>query len=54
MTLDVERVRQLEREVMEKNVLIGTLRHEAVIQREQLAQAVRRQRDESNQNNVDM
>lgn len=54
MTLDVEKAQQLEEEVKEKNLLIGRLRHDAVIQNEQLAQVMRRQREESSQSNVDM
>ncbi|ORZ04079.1 hypothetical protein BCR41DRAFT_313435 [Lobosporangium transversale] len=54
MSLDVERVRQLEREVKEKNLTIGKLRHDAVIQQEHLTEAMRRLREESNQNTVDI
>ncbi|KAF9115949.1 hypothetical protein BGX27_005641 [Mortierella sp. AM989] len=54
LTLDVEKARQLEREVKEKNQLIGKLRHEAVIQQGHLTEAMRRLKEENNQNTVDI
>ncbi|KAF9996088.1 hypothetical protein BGZ79_010196 [Entomortierella chlamydospora] len=54
LTLDVEKARQLEREVKEKNQLIGKLRHDAVIQQGHLTEAMRRLKEENNQNTVDI
>lgn len=51
---DVERARQLEREVKDKNVTIGKLRHDAVIQQGHLTEAMRRLKEENSQNTVDM
>ncbi|RUO96560.1 hypothetical protein BC936DRAFT_141834, partial [Jimgerdemannia flammicorona] len=50
---DIARARQLEKEVKEKNLLIGKLRHEAVILNEHLVEAMRRLKQESSENNVD-
>ncbi|KAF9467971.1 hypothetical protein BDZ94DRAFT_1248210 [Collybia nuda] len=47
------RTHQLEKEVKEKNLLIGKLRHEAVIINEHLMEALRRLRRNSSDNNVD-
>ncbi|EJU02305.1 hypothetical protein DACRYDRAFT_51397 [Dacryopinax primogenitus] len=44
---------ELEKEVKEKNLLIGKLRHEAVIINEHLTEALRRLRKSSSENNVD-
>ncbi|KAF9209595.1 hypothetical protein BGZ49_003082 [Haplosporangium sp. Z 27] len=54
LTLDVEKARQLEKEVKEKNQLIGKLRHDAVIQQGHLTEAMRRLKEENNQNTVDI
>lgn len=54
LTMDVERARQLEREVKDKNQTIGKLRHDAVIQQGHLTEAMRRLREENSQNSVDM
>ncbi|KDQ58354.1 hypothetical protein JAAARDRAFT_192938 [Jaapia argillacea MUCL 33604] len=47
------RVHDLEKEVKEKNLLIGKLRHEAVIMNEHLMEALRRLRRNSSSDNVD-
>ncbi|OCF56634.1 hypothetical protein L486_05487 [Kwoniella mangroviensis CBS 10435] len=47
------KVGQLERELREKNVLIGKLRHDAVVNNEHLTEALRRLRKNSSDNNVD-
>ncbi|KAF9816844.1 hypothetical protein IEO21_03818 [Rhodonia placenta] len=47
------RIQELEKEVKEKNLLIGKLRHEAVIMNEHLMEALRRLRQSSNETNVD-
>ncbi|KZT54617.1 hypothetical protein CALCODRAFT_499551 [Calocera cornea HHB12733] len=47
------RCAELEKEVKEKNLLIGKLRHEAVIINEHLTEALRRLRKSSSENNVD-
>ncbi|KAG0201508.1 hypothetical protein BGX28_005694 [Mortierella sp. GBA30] len=54
LTMDVERARQLEREVKEKNLTIGKLRHDAVIQQGHLTEAMRRLKEENSQNTVDI
>ncbi|KAF9948288.1 hypothetical protein BGZ72_009781 [Mortierella alpina] len=54
LTVDVERARQLEREVKEKNLTIGKLRHDAVIQQGHLTEAMRRLKEENSQNTVDI
>ncbi|GBE88717.1 hypothetical protein BKA93DRAFT_152707 [Sparassis latifolia] len=47
------RTEDLEKEVKEKHLLIGKLRHEAVIMNEHLMEALRRLRQSSNETNVD-
>ncbi|KZO95430.1 hypothetical protein CALVIDRAFT_599214 [Calocera viscosa TUFC12733] len=47
------RCAELEKEVKEKNLLIGKLRHEAVIINEHLTEALRRLRKSNSENNVD-
>ncbi|KAG0078015.1 hypothetical protein BGZ93_000355 [Podila epicladia] len=54
MSHDVERARLLEREVKDKNVTIGKLRHDAVIQQGHLTEAMRRLKEENSQNTVDI
>ncbi|RIB24627.1 hypothetical protein C2G38_1906233, partial [Gigaspora rosea] len=49
----IGRTTQYEKEIKEKNLLIGKLRHEAVILNEHLTEALRRMREESSENNVD-
>ncbi|CAG8452888.1 28313_t:CDS:2 [Dentiscutata erythropus] len=49
----IGRTAQYEKEIKEKNLLIGKLRHEAVILNEHLTEALRRMREESSENNVD-
>ncbi|KAE8257632.1 hypothetical protein A4X13_0g2234 [Tilletia indica] len=48
-----ERCERLEREVKEKNLFVGKLRHEAVILNEHLTEALRRLRADSSSTNVD-
>ncbi|KPV75353.1 uncharacterized protein RHOBADRAFT_53339 [Rhodotorula graminis WP1] len=50
---DSEKVLVLSREVKEKNLLIGKLRHEAVILNEHLTEALRRLKKDSGENSVD-
>ncbi|KAF8234943.1 hypothetical protein L208DRAFT_1358938 [Tricholoma matsutake] len=50
---NISRTRELEKEVKEKNLLIGKLRHEAVIINEHLMEALRRLRRNSSDTNVD-
>ncbi|KAN0084281.1 hypothetical protein V8E55_007785 [Tylopilus felleus] len=50
---DASRTSELEQEVKEKNLLIGKLRHEAVIMNEHLIEALRRLRKSSSDTNVD-
>ncbi|KAF7723609.1 hypothetical protein EC973_001803 [Apophysomyces ossiformis] len=50
---DVAKAQQYEREIKEKNLLIGKLRHEAIILNEHLVEAMRRLKEESSENNVD-
>ncbi|CAO3626846.1 unnamed protein product [Cunninghamella blakesleeana] len=50
---DVAKTQQYEREIKEKNLLIGKLRHEAIILNEHLIEAMRRLKEETNENNVD-
>ncbi|CAO3600638.1 unnamed protein product [Absidia cylindrospora] len=50
---DVAKTPQYEREIKEKNLLIGKLRHEAIILNEHLVEAMRRLKEESNESNVD-
>ncbi|KAG0317625.1 hypothetical protein BGZ99_006196 [Dissophora globulifera] len=54
LTLDVEKARQLEKDVKDKNQTIGRLRHEAVIQQGHLNEAMRRLKEENSQNTVDI
>ncbi|KAF9423494.1 hypothetical protein BGZ94_008255 [Podila epigama] len=54
MSHDVERAHQLEREIKEKSATIGKLRHDAVIQQGHLTEAMRRLKEENNQNTVDI
>ncbi|TFK38164.1 hypothetical protein BDQ12DRAFT_684071 [Crucibulum laeve] len=51
--MNVTRTSELEKEVKEKNLLIGKLRHEAVIMNEHLMEALRRLRRNSSDTNVD-
>ncbi|PWN98934.1 hypothetical protein FA09DRAFT_307270 [Tilletiopsis washingtonensis] len=48
-----ERCKALEKEVKEKNLLVGKLRHEAVILNEHLTEALRRLRTDTSDTNVD-
>ncbi|CAG8711575.1 12324_t:CDS:2 [Funneliformis caledonium] len=50
---EIGKTSQYEKEIKEKNLLIGKLRHEAVILNEHLTEALRRMREESSENNVD-
>lgn len=50
---EAERCQSLEREVKEKNLLIGKLRHEAVILNEHLTESLRRLRTNQSDSNVD-
>ncbi|GAA5861903.1 hypothetical protein JCM3774_001345 [Rhodotorula dairenensis] len=50
---DSQKVLDLAREVKEKNLLIGKLRHEAVILNEHLIEAMRRLKRDSGENSVD-
>ncbi|BGP39802.1 hypothetical protein JCM10450v2_003773 [Rhodotorula kratochvilovae] len=50
---DSEKVLALTKEVKEKNLLIGKLRHEAVILNEHLTEALRRLKKDSGENSVD-
>ncbi|GAA5886998.1 hypothetical protein JCM5296_005219 [Sporobolomyces johnsonii] len=50
---DSEKVLALTKEVKEKNLLIGKLRHEAVILNEHLTEALRRLKKDSSENSVD-
>ncbi|KAI5477671.1 Golgi matrix protein [Pseudohyphozyma bogoriensis] len=50
---DSEKVLTLTKEVKDKNLLIGKLRHEAVILNEHLTEALRRLKKDSNENSVD-
>ncbi|KAG6834980.1 hypothetical protein H0H93_005946 [Arthromyces matolae] len=52
-TTNASRTQELEKEVKEKNLLIGKLRHEAVILNEHLMEALRRLRRNSTDFNVD-
>jgi len=52
-TTNASRTQELEKEVKEKNLLIGKLRHEAVIINEHLMEALRRLRRNSSDTNVD-
>lgn len=50
---NITRTAELENQVKEKNLLIGKLRHEAVIMNEHLVEALRRLRKSSSETNVD-
>ncbi|GBB86347.1 hypothetical protein RclHR1_12780001 [Rhizophagus clarus] len=50
---EIGKTLQYEKEIKEKNLLIGKLRHEAVILNGHLTEALRRMREESSENNVD-
>ncbi|KAF8331277.1 uncharacterized protein EI90DRAFT_3057337 [Cantharellus anzutake] len=50
---NAQKTEQLEQELREKNLLIGKLRHEAVIANEHLTEALRRLRKSSPESNVD-
>ncbi|KAI7850098.1 hypothetical protein BDC45DRAFT_447491, partial [Circinella umbellata] len=50
---DVAKTQRYEQEIKEKNLLIGKLRHEAIILNEHLIEAMRRLKEESNDSNVD-
>lgn len=50
---DAEKVLQLQKEVKEKNAIIGKVRHEAVILNEHLTEALRRLRRDSSDHSVD-
>ncbi|KAF8591360.1 hypothetical protein K439DRAFT_1644318 [Ramaria rubella] len=50
---NTQRTAALEKELKEKNLLIGKLRHEAVILNEHLTEAIRRLRKGASDNNVD-
>jgi len=50
---DSEKSSALQQEVKEKNLLIGKLRHEAVILNEHLTEALRRLKKDTSENNVD-
>jgi len=50
---NTSRTQELEKEVKEKNLLIGKLRHEAVIMNEHLMEALRRLRRSSTETSVD-
>ncbi|TFY67542.1 hypothetical protein EVJ58_g1566 [Rhodofomes roseus] len=52
-SISSSRTQELEREVKEKQLLIGKLRHEAVIMNEHLMEALRRLRQSSTDTNVD-
>jgi len=53
LSTNSSRTQELEKEVKEKNLLIGKLRHEAVIMNEHLMEALRRLRQSSTDTNVD-
>ncbi|KAI7897188.1 uncharacterized protein EV154DRAFT_409975 [Mucor mucedo] len=50
---DVGKTQQYEQEIKEKNLLIGKLRHEAIILNEHLVEAMRKLKEETSENNVD-
>ncbi|KAL0094895.1 hypothetical protein F4703DRAFT_1788573 [Phycomyces blakesleeanus] len=50
---DVAKAQRYEQEIKEKGLLIGKLRHEAIILNEHLVEAMRRLKEESSENNVD-
>ncbi|KAG1055355.1 hypothetical protein G6F43_002681 [Rhizopus delemar] len=49
----VEKAERYEKEVKEKNLLIGKLRHEAIILNEHLVEAMRKLKEETSEDNVD-
>ncbi|KAG1846066.1 hypothetical protein DFJ58DRAFT_799716, partial [Suillus subalutaceus] len=53
LKINASRTQELEQDVKEKNLLIGKLRHEAVIINEHLMEALRRLRRNSSETNVD-
>lgn len=50
---DVGKTQKYEKEIKEKNLLIGKLRHEAIILNEHLVEAMRKLKEETSENNVD-
>jgi hypothetical protein len=50
---DVGKTQKYEQEIKEKNLLIGKLRHEAIILNEHLVEAMRKLKEETSDNNVD-
>lgn len=50
---DVAKTQKYEQEIKEKNLLIGKLRHEAIILNEHLVEAMRKLKEETSENNVD-
>lgn len=50
---DVGKTQKYEQEIKEKNLLIGKLRHEAIILNEHLVEAMRKLKEETSENNVD-
>ncbi|KAI8062598.1 hypothetical protein BC940DRAFT_261691 [Gongronella butleri] len=50
---DMAKTQQYEQEIKEKTLLIGKLRHEAIILNEHLVEAMRRLKEETSENNVD-
>ncbi|KAI8375637.1 hypothetical protein EDC96DRAFT_562204 [Choanephora cucurbitarum] len=50
---DIQKTQQYEKEVKEKNLLIGKLRHEAIILNEHLVEAMRKLKEETSESNVD-
>ncbi|KAI7870563.1 hypothetical protein BDF14DRAFT_1771216 [Spinellus fusiger] len=50
---DVAKAQRYEQEIKEMGLLIGKLRHEAIILNEHLVEAMRRLKEESSENNVD-
>ncbi|KAL0141738.1 Golgi matrix protein [Mucor lusitanicus] len=50
---DVGKTQKYEQEIKEKNLLIGKLRHEAIILNEHLVEAMRKLKEETSESNVD-
>ncbi|KAI9267716.1 hypothetical protein EDC94DRAFT_688687 [Helicostylum pulchrum] len=50
---DVGKTQKYEQEIKEKNLLIGKLRHEAIILNEHLVEAMRKLKEETSEDNVD-
>ncbi|KAI7899710.1 uncharacterized protein BX663DRAFT_440588 [Cokeromyces recurvatus] len=50
---DAGKTEKFEKEIKEKNLLIGKLRHEAIILNEHLVEAMRKLKEETSENNVD-